>query len=37
MKRSKFDAAIDGIIAAGAVLVAAMFIFIHYLGGWGSL
>lgn len=37
MKRSKFDVAIDGLIVAGAVLVAAMFMFIHWLGGWGSL
>ena len=36
-KRDKFDVVINGIIIAGAVLVAAMFMFINSLGGWGSL
>lgn len=36
-KERIFDAVINGIIIAGVIGVVAMFMFIHYLGGWNSL
>ena len=35
--KDRFNTVIDGIIIAGAIGVIAMFAFIGYLGGFGSL
>ena len=37
MKRDWFDWIIDGFIVAGILGVVAMFMFIHWLGGWEVL